>query len=85
MKEHDWRDPALKAFGCAFGDEPRYALLLNPDPDPILFHLPLGESGSWQCLLDTAKEDGVSEARLSAGASWPLAGHSLTLFIESRR
>ncbi len=85
MNEHDWHDPALRAFGCAFGDGPRYVLLLNADPDPIPFHLPLGESGPWKCLLDTAKEDAVSEAQLSAGTSWPLAGQSLALLIESRR
>jgi hypothetical protein len=85
MNEHDWHDPALKAFGCTFGDGPRYVFLLNADPDPIPFHLPLGESGTWQCLLDTAKEDGVNEAQLCTGTSWPLAGHSLALLIESRR
>jgi len=85
MNENDWHDPALRAFGCAFGDGQRHVLLLNADPDPIPFHLPLGESGPWKCLLDTAKEDAVSEAQLSAGTSWPLAGQSLALLIESRR
>ena len=86
IRAADWKDPTRRAFGCAFqGDDEmarRYVLLLNAGTESVAFTLSKPQGGPWECLLDTATQDGSTDARFDAGSVWTLAPHCLVLLAE---
>jgi isoamylase len=84
MTAEDWQDPQLTSFGCSFGEDERFLLLLNAGADPVVFSVPEQAGGPWACVLDTTREDGRHDAELSGEQTWLLAASSLVLFREAR-
>jgi glycogen debranching enzyme GlgX len=74
----DWRDPSVRTLGGLIGAPGKASLplllLVNAEAKDSAFTLP---AGAWQALLDTARAGG--EGAWHGTASYPLAGHSVTL------
>jgi glycogen operon protein len=82
MLERDWHDPYLSAFGCAFGGSERFLCLFNAGAEATSFLLP-AEKKSWDCVLDSGRDDGGSEIRVAPGVEYVVAPHSFMLFRET--
>lgn len=82
FRQNDWFDD-LRAFGCAFGDDARFVLMLNPSRKDVRFSVPSALGGPWRCLLDTSDTDERSQVRIERGGGFPLVAHSLVLLSDS--
>ncbi|WP_428992613.1 glycogen debranching protein GlgX [Pseudoxanthomonas winnipegensis] len=89
MTEEDWHNPQARALMMRLdGRAPASGLrqvaanvtllmLLNADPEEVVFHLPTVEGEHWRVQIDTS---GRSNARaVPAGAAWTAMGRSLAL------
>jgi pullulanase/glycogen debranching enzyme len=82
MSERDWHDPNLSSFGCVLGDGDRLLCLFNAGAEARSFLLP-AEKKSWNCILDSGRDDGSREIRVAAGVEYVVAPHSFMLFQET--
>lgn len=89
MAEEDWHNPQARALMMRLdGRAPASGLrqvaanvtllmLLNANPEDVVFHLPTVEGEHWRVQIDTS---GRSNARaVPAGAAWTALGRSLAL------
>jgi glycogen operon protein len=89
MAEEDWHNPQARALMMRLdGRAPASGLrqvaanvtllmLLNANPEDVVFHLPTVEGEHWRVQIDTS---GRSNARaVPAGAAWTAMGRSLAL------
>jgi len=98
MSDEEWNNSSARSLGMflagggleerdRYGSRLRddsFLLLFNAHYEAVPFTLPDSESErSWEVLLDTAVED-AHEARVWAGASYPLNGRSVTLLRLAR-
>jgi glycogen operon protein len=70
LREDDWHNPNLSAFGCIFGEHDRFLCFLNASAEDLNF-VPLPEPGLWECMLDSS---GVKHGRETVPA------HSFIIF-----
>ena len=88
MRDADWGDGDLRAFGMELGGDGSKAapllLLLSASPEPVAFRLPDERThADWRPVLDTRLAEGRvpdSADRLEAGGTFVLAPRSLVLF-----
>lgn len=84
MAQDDWHDSTDRTLACLIGRPGRarapLLLLVNAGPAGTDFRLP---GGVWQCLLDTANENGLSRWHGQGDADLPVAPHSLQLLAAA--
>ncbi len=96
MTEADWSASANRCLGVRYAataemdaetytrrlDPNAFLLLLNAGSEPVEFELPGTKfDRRWTCMIDTASATGSVKTHFAPRAAFPLAAHSLALFV----